>query len=148
MTVDANLIADLSDYTEGTDFTSSQFTRYLAQAQAEFSLDDPGISGDLADEAVGLLVCHRIYRLRTKGGEFSSEKSGDWSGTRAAGIGESTFMAEYRALTARAAQAARAVVPSRGTERSDKQMSRAFALTDHPLPSMRNTDPTIEKENQ
>jgi hypothetical protein len=142
MTVDADFVEDLSGYLEGSDFTAAQFSRYLGWAQAQIAKDAPALSGVALDEATALLIAHYIARRLSSAGEYSSEKSGDWQGTRATGAGSSSWLLEYQRRIAEEAETAAAdgVQPAAGIERADRRTSAAFALSDQPLPSMRYED--------
>jgi hypothetical protein len=131
MTADAALVEIISEYVEGVDFTSAQFARYLAQALADFEEENPGLVGVTADEAVALLICHRIARKKSGAGEYSTERSGDWQGTRATAAGETSWLVAYRALLGKAS-----VQPSSGVTRVDARASKAFALSDQKLPGV------------
>jgi len=132
MPADAALVEDLAGYVEGTDFTSAQFVRYLGWAEDQVATDAPNISGSALDQALGLLVAHYIARKATNGGEYQTEKSGDWSGTRATAAGETAWLVAYRALLEKNGT----VQPSAGIVRADRIASRAFALSDQRLPEV------------
>jgi hypothetical protein len=53
------MISLISPYTVGPtgDFTQEAFEWYKKLAEADFAIDDPGLSAEKADEAVANLIC-------------------------------------------------------------------------------------------
>ena len=137
MTVDAAFVEALAGYVQDDDFTAAQFALYLAWAEDDVATDAPALAGTARDQAVALRVAHYVALRDSRGGEYSTEKSGDWQGTRATAAGETSWSAAYAAhLERELAKVGDAVQPSCGVERADANGSRAFALSDQPLPRM------------
>lgn len=134
MAVDAEYVEGLAGYVQDTDYTSTQLTLYLGWAEDDLVTDAPHLTGTARDRAIGLLVAHFIAFIKSGGGEFSTEKSGDWSGTRATAAGETPWLVAYHAHIAKSTAAG--IQPSTGVLRADANGSSAFALSDQALPHL------------
>lgn len=101
----ANVILAVTDngYTISAtgSITDATFVRYLATADDQVTLDDPGFTQDQANEAVALLVCHRIARKLGKLGK-TSENLGRGSYSKKLN-GMTSWMDEYDDLIRRVA---------------------------------------------
>jgi len=65
MTVTTDLIGEISSYVLSRDYSEAQFNRFKTLAEAQFNIENPGtLTGDQEDEAVALLICHRIFRFQ------------------------------------------------------------------------------------
>lgn len=141
MAIDATYIEDNSPFVLNTHFTQAQLTRWIPAAEEQVAADDPGWSPAQKDEAVCLLICHRIERKLGKLGKQSESVGGDYSWSRRASPQLSHWLAEYDDLRKRGGSAG--VEVSTGVQRADAQMSTAFRLDDNPLPLVNTDDPTL-----
>jgi hypothetical protein len=78
--------------------TSGQWQDFLAEASANFALDDPGLSNTLAEMATCYLAFHYIAGATDAG--MKSENFLDYSYTREAGS-QSNWLTLYNSLIAR-----------------------------------------------
>lgn len=103
MTASATTVERYTNYRLGTDFTQENIDEWLPKAEARFARENTGISADEADEAVTLLLAHRISLIKAKGGDKTSEDYGTYKYSRSPGlIGKSGWLADYYALLASA----------------------------------------------
>jgi len=79
--------------------TDATFLRYLATADEQLAGDDPQslLSQTQANEAIALLICHRIARKKGQSGKISLS-IGKYSYSKKLASGLTSWMDEYRAL--------------------------------------------------
>jgi hypothetical protein len=144
MTVTTDDITDNSTYVLGTDYTVDQFNSFHSKALVQFGQEDPGLPAELADEAVMLLILHRISRITRGQSDKESEKMGDYSYSRDGTLGKSSYwMYQYKELLKVKSSD---VLPSRGVQRSDIKGSKAFRFTESDLPKIDYVDGTIREQ--
>lgn len=98
MTVTKEMIPRVSPFAVGPtgDFTNEAFEWYRTLAEADFAIDNPGLSDDKADEAVANLICD-IFASGSGGRELKSEKIGDYSYTKD-GSGKTSYRLRYEEI--------------------------------------------------
>jgi hypothetical protein len=149
--VTTTYIEDMSNYVLNTDFTSTQFNRWLALATDQVTQEDPGFTAAQQEEAIALLICHRIEMKKNKLDKASENFGGDYSYSRASSLaakGETQWMRDYTDLKARVADAVKKstnVQPSAGVMRSDSTVPDAFRLDFNPIPGPKYPDTTITR---
>lgn len=141
MAVTTDLIGEISSYVLATDYTLAQFNRFNTLAAAQFANENPGtLTGDQEDEAVALLICHRIFRFKMGHSDKKSEKIGDYEYERDKGApGTSPWLQDYKAMI----EGTQTAAPYRGVKRADHKTSKAFRLSDQEVPKILFTDTTL-----
>jgi hypothetical protein len=97
-------IEDYSAYTVGSSgtITDAQFVRFLALADAQVTLDDPGFNQAQANEAIALYICHMIARKKGQTGK-TSLSIGKYAYSKQLATGLTSWLDEYRGLIDRVA---------------------------------------------
>ena len=134
MAVDADLIARISPFVVGTDFTADDLTAYLAIATAKFTREDPGLDSTLADYAKGLLVCH-IFESHKGKRMLKSEAIGGYSYSKEEAKSTS-YLEEYTMILASYG----VEHPSAGIERTDKYVPDQFEVDQWPIAEFHEED--------
>lgn len=100
MTITTYTIPLVSKYTVSVsgDFTTSLFNSLFIDAQEILNKDDPGLPTRLYDRCHALMVCH-LYETRDPEAALKSFNSGDFQGTKEAGI--TTYLLQYRDIIQR-----------------------------------------------
>jgi hypothetical protein len=122
MTLSCESIEEISPYVCGTDFSQEQFDTWLALVEIIVDRDDPGFTSTEREEALALLICHRIARKKGTVG-LRSESIGSYSYSRA-GNETSIWLDEYQALKAAVVQSITVntnTQPYFGARRSDSE---------------------------
>jgi hypothetical protein len=129
MVVTIEMIPLVSNYTVGTtgDFTKVAFDWYKKLAEADFAIDDPGLSAEKADEAVANLICD-IFASRGGDRELKSEKIGDYSYTKN-DSGKTSYRIKYEEIIKQyATQPA-----TNGVTRIDSTLPKQFNFDNQPV---------------
>lgn len=100
MTVSASDIPLISPYTvsdsAGSKFTTAEFTRHFAKAQARLDREAPsGMASDEYDQAHALLICH-MHAVKLGSAGLKSESIGEYSYSQDPGM--TSYLQEYLAL--------------------------------------------------
>lgn len=121
MTVTADMIAQVSSYevAEAGPFTPALFTLYSGVAGARLARLDPGLDSDTYDLCHALLICHFYEVFKVVGSDLKSESIGDYSYTRAAGVGETSHIAQCLQIIA---DFQGGEVPNEAIETDDREM--------------------------
>lgn len=103
MTATTDDLEDMCSYVLGTDYTQGSFDRLRVKAEAVVTIDLPGAGIPTQNEAVALLIGHRIFMRKHGASGMSSESIGDYSYTRSLDLvtGVSPWLAEYEKLASR-----------------------------------------------
>lgn len=135
MTVTIEMIPRVSPYSVGEtgDFSKSTFTWYKTLAEADLAVDNPGLSDDLADEAVANLICDR-HASSQGGRELKSENiGGDYSYIKD-GSGKTSFRLRYEEIIAQFSRTA----PTTSVTRGDATLPSEFQLDKQPVRAFGN----------
>lgn len=129
MTATTDMVGFVSPFVLGSDYTQAQFDQFVEWAAHRVGREAPNLDPTDVDEAVVLLVCHRIEVSKGRLGR-ESNKSGDVSYTQRPG--QSTWLLEYYQLIGSQERPA----PYRGVLRDDVETSRKFRMSNTQLPRM------------
>jgi len=122
MTITSANIPLVSKYTvsDSGDFTNALFTSLSADALTLLTEDDPGLPADLYDRCHALMVCH-LYETRDPEAGLKSFNSGDFQGTKEAGV--TIYLLQYRDIIQRYQyKTADTTAPTDGIGRCDVNM--------------------------
>lgn len=129
MTATIEMIPRISSYTVGVngDFTKATFEWYKKLAEADFAIDNPGLSADKADEAVANLICD-IFASSAGGRELKSEKIGDYSYSKDAS-GKTSYRLRYEEIIKQFI-----IQPAtNGVTRTDSTLPKQFKFDGQPV---------------
>lgn len=117
-------VTDISNYTIPGTISIPTFLRFLAKAEEQVTLDDPGFQLAQCTEAVALYICHQIYRKTGKSG-VTSERLGSYSLSRGKGVQLTPWLDDYYDLIerVRAPVISLSTLDTNGVRRDDATMN-------------------------